>query len=48
MVNFNWCVFIKKENPPGTSFGPSGPQSGNQGGVNFIMITKKMIIEDEA
>ena len=33
-------VLVKKENPPGTSFGPSGPQSGNQGGVDFIMVTK--------
>ena len=29
---------LKKKNPPGTSFGPSGPQSGNQGGVYFIMV----------
>ena len=27
---------LKKENPPGTSFDPSGSQSRNQGGVNFI------------
>ena len=30
----------EKENPPGTSFCPIGPQSRNQGGVDFIMITK--------
>ena len=29
-------MFLLKENPPGTSFDPSGSQSGNQGGVNFI------------
>ena len=33
-------VLVKKEKPLGTSFGPSGPQSGNQGGVDFIMVTK--------
>ena len=30
-------VLVKKENPPGTSFDPSGSQLGNQGGVNFII-----------
>ena len=30
-------VLVKKENPPRTSFDPSGYQSGNQGGVNFII-----------
>ena len=30
-------MFLLKRNPLGTSFAPSGPQSGNQGGVNFIM-----------
>ena len=30
-------VLVKKENPLGTSFDPSGSQSGNQGGVNFII-----------
>ena len=30
-------VLVKKENPPGTSFDPSGSQSGNQGEFNFIM-----------
>ena len=39
-------VLVKKENPLGTSFGPSGPQSGNQGGVNFIK-TKETIDEKE-
>ena len=34
-------VLVKKENPPRNSFGPSGPQSRNQGGIDFIMITKK-------
>ena len=34
-------VLVKKENPPETSFGPSGPQSGNQGGVDFIIVTEK-------
>ena len=29
-------VLVKKENPSGTSFDPSGSQSRNQGGVNFI------------
>ena len=29
-------MFLSKENPPGTSFDPSGSQSGNEGGVNFI------------
>ena len=33
-------VLVKKENPLGTSFGPSGPQSRNQGGVDFIMVTE--------
>ena len=33
----------KKENPPGTSFDPSGSQSGNEGGVNFIISEKQMI-----
>ena len=33
-------MFLLKENPPGTSFDPSGSQSGNQGGVNFIMLTE--------
>ena len=33
-------ILVKKENPPGTSFGPSGPQSGNQGGVDFTMGTE--------
>ena len=36
-------VLVKKENPPGTSFDPSGSQSGNQGGVNFILVEKQMI-----
>ena len=30
------CSYLK-EKPPRTSFDPSGSQSGNQGGVNFIM-----------
>ena len=29
---YSKIIFIKKENPPRTSFGPSGPQSRNQGG----------------
>ena len=33
-------VLVKKENPLGTSFGPSAPQSGNEGGVYFIMVTE--------
>ena len=37
LVNFEMDVLVKNENPPATSFGPSGPQSGNQGGVNFII-----------
>ena len=36
-------VLVKKENPLGTSFGPSGYQLGNQGGVNFIIAEKQMI-----
>ena len=31
-------VLVKKENPLVTSFGPSGPESRNQGGVCFIMV----------
>ena len=33
-------MFLLKENPPGTSFGPSGTQSRNKGGVYFIIIIK--------
>ena len=45
-------MFLLKENPPGTSFDPSGSQLGNQGWVNFIMLTKtkddsKWNIKDE-
>ena len=40
LVKFKTGVLVKKKNPLGTSFGPSGPQSGNQGGVYFIMIIK--------
>ena len=29
---------LKKENPPGISFDPSGSQLRNQGGVNFIIV----------
>ena len=36
-------VLVKKENPPGTSFDPSGSQSKNQGGFNFIIAEKQMI-----
>ena len=36
-------VLVKIENPPGTSFDPSGSQSGNQGGVNFMIAEKKII-----
>ena len=36
LVNFEMGVLVKKENPLGTSFDPSGSQSENQGGVNFI------------
>ena len=32
-----------KEKPPRTSFDPSGSQSGNRGGVNFIIDDKQMI-----
>ena len=35
-------MFLLKENPLGTSFDPSGSQSGNRG-VNFIIAEKKMI-----
>ena len=34
-------VLVKKENPLGTYFDPSGYQSGNQGGVNFIIAEEK-------
>ena len=44
LVIFKLGVLVKSENPPGTSFDPSGSQSGNQGGVNFI-IAEKQIIE---
>ena len=37
-------VLVKKENPLGTSFDPSGSQLGNQGGVNFIK-TKEIVDE---
>ena len=37
LVNFEIGVLVKKENPLGTSFDPSGSQSRNQGGVNFII-----------
>ena len=30
-------MFLLKRKPLGTSFNPSGSQSGNQGGVNFII-----------
>ena len=45
-------MFLLKENPPGTSFNPSGSQSGNKGGINFIILTKtkddiKQNIKDE-
>ena len=39
-------VLVKKENPLGTSFDPSGSQSGNQGGVNFIK-TEETVDEKE-
>ena len=35
-------VLVKKENPPRTSFDPSGSQSGNEGGINFIIVEKQM------
>ena len=40
-------MFLLKENPTGTSFDPSGYQSGNQGGVNFI-IANETIDEKES
>ena len=46
LVNFEMGVLVKKENPPGTSFDPSGSQSGNQRGVNFIK-TKEIVDEKE-
>ena len=33
---------LERKNPRGTSFGPSGPQLGNQGGVDFIMTNEIM------
>ena len=35
-------VLVKKKNPPGTSFDPSGYQLRNQGGINFIISEKQM------
>ena len=43
LVSFKLGVLVLKENPPGTSFNPTGSQSGNQGGVNFILAEKQMI-----
>ena len=40
-------MFLLKENLRGTSFDPSGSQSGNQGGVNFI-IANETIDEKES
>ena len=46
LVNFSkfetGCSCLK-ENPSGTSFNPSGSQSRNQGGFNFIISEKQMI-----
>ena len=36
-------MLLLKENPPGTSFDPSGSQSGNRVGVNFIIAEKQII-----
>ena len=36
-------MFLLKKKPPRTSFDPSGSQSGNRGGVNFIFVDKKII-----
>ena len=35
-------VLVKKENPLGTSFDPSGSQQGNKGGVNFIIADERV------
>ena len=37
LVNIKIGVLVKKK-PLGTSFDPSGYQSRNQGGVNFIIV----------
>ena len=39
---------MKKEYAPGISLGPSGPQSGNQGGVNFIACMWKITMKIES
>ena len=36
-----------KEKPPRTSFDPSGSQSGNRGGVNFIIAYKQNVEESK-
>ena len=40
-------MFLLKRKPSGTSLDPSGSQSGNQGGVNFI-VANKTIDENES
>ena len=47
LINFKGGILVKKENPPGTSFDPSGSQSGNQGRVNFIISYKQNIEESK-
>ena len=37
--------FFKRKKPPRTSFDPSGSQSGNPGGVNFIVTYKQKLEE---
>ena len=40
-------MFLFKRNPPRTYFDPSGFQSGNRGGVNFIVTYKKKVEESK-
>ena len=40
-------MFLLKRDPPGISFGPSGPQLGNQGGVNFTAFLWKVTMKME-
>ena len=46
LVNFEMGVLVKKENPPGTSFDPSGSKSWNQARINFIK-TEEIVDEKE-
>ena len=41
-------MFLLKKDPPGISFGRSGTQSRNQGGVNFIAYLRKVTMKIDA